>query len=45
VFVDAGIDPANGRTVAASATLVVLSLPFVILCFAVAIESFAAQEQ
>jgi hypothetical protein len=41
-FVDAGIDTANGRTGAASATLLVLTLPFVILSFAVAIAAIAA---
>jgi hypothetical protein len=41
-FVDRGIETATGRTSAASATILVLSLPFLILCFAIAIATIAA---
>jgi hypothetical protein len=40
-FVDRGIDTANGRTSAASTTVLILSLPFLILCFAIAIATIA----
>lgn len=40
-FLDRGIDTATGRTSAASATVLVLALPFLILCFAVAIATIA----
>ena len=41
-FVSRGIDTATGRTSAISATVLVLALPFLILCFAIAIASIAA---
>ena len=40
-FVDRGIDTATGRTSAASATALVLLLPFLIFCFAIAIATIA----
>ncbi|MCL6730239.1 hypothetical protein [Sphingomonas hankyongi] len=41
-FVDRGIDTATGRTNATSATVLILALPFLILCFAIAIATIAA---
>lgn len=41
-FVDRGIDTATGRTKAGSATVLVLALPFFLLCFAIAIATIAA---
>lgn len=41
-FKDQGIDTATGRTSAASATVLVLALPFLILCFGIAIAMIAA---
>ena len=41
-FTDHGIDTATGRTSAVSATVLVLALPFLIFCFAIAVASIAA---
>ena len=41
-FLDRGIDTATGRTSAGSATVLVLVLPFLILCFAIAVSIIAA---
>jgi hypothetical protein len=41
-FVDRGIVTATGRTSAASATVLILSLPFLIFSFAIAIATIAA---
>ena len=41
-FASRGIDTATGRTSAISATILVLALPFLIFCFAIAIASIAA---
>lgn len=41
-FVDRGIDTATGRSSAASATVLVLTLPVLIFCFGVAIATIAA---
>ena len=41
-FIDRGIDTATGRTSATSATILILALPFFILCFAIAVASIAA---
>ena len=41
-FVESGIETATGRESAASATVLVLLLPFLIFCFAVAIATIAA---
>lgn len=41
-FASRGIDTATGPTSAISATVLVLALPFLILCFAIAITSIAA---
>ncbi len=41
-FADRGIDTATGRTSAGSATVLVLALPVLILCFAMAIAVIAA---
>lgn len=41
-FRDRGIDTATGRATAASATVLVLALPFLVLCFAIAIATIAA---
>lgn len=41
-FASRGIDTATGRASAISATVLVLALPFLILCFAIAIASIAA---
>ncbi|WP_118858323.1 hypothetical protein [Sphingomonas mesophila] len=41
-FVEHGIDTATGRTSAGSATVLVLILPFLILCFAIAVATIAA---
>lgn len=41
-FVERGIDTATGRTSARSATVLVLLLPFLILCFAIAVAAIAA---
>ena len=40
-FASRGIDTATGRTSAISATVLVLTLPFLILCFAIAVASVA----
>ena len=42
-FLDQGIETATGRTTAGSATVLVLALPFLILCFAVAVAAIAAR--
>jgi hypothetical protein len=41
-FAERGIDTATGRTSATSATVLVLALPFLILCFAIAVAAIAA---
>lgn len=41
-FLDRGIDTATGRTKAGSATVLVLALPFLILCFGIAVATIAA---
>ena len=41
-FLARGIDTATGRSSAGSATVLVLALPFLILCFAIAIATIAA---
>ena len=41
-FTNRGIDTATGRTSAASATVLVLALPFLILCFGIAVATIAA---
>ena len=41
-FLDNGIDTATGRTGAGEATVLVLALPFLILCWAVAVATIAA---
>lgn len=41
-FIDRGIDTATGRTKAGSATVLVLTLPVLIFCFALAIATIAA---
>lgn len=41
-FLDRGIDTATGRVGAGSATVLVLALPFLILCFAIAVALIAA---
>ena len=41
-FLSKGIDTATGRTSAASATALILVLPFLILCFAIAVATIAA---
>lgn len=41
-FAERGIDTATGRESAASATVLVLLLPFLIFCFAVAVATIAA---
>jgi hypothetical protein len=41
-FADRGIDTATGHTSAATATVLILALPFLILCFAVAVATIAA---
>jgi hypothetical protein len=41
-FAEAGIDTATGRTSATEATILVLLLPFLILCWAIAIATIAA---
>lgn len=41
-FLDRGVDTATGRVTAREATLLVLLLPFLILCFGVAVAVIAA---
>ena len=41
-FAERGIDTATGRTSASSATVLVLLLPFLILCFGIAVAVIAA---
>ena len=41
-FLDRGIDTATGRTKAGPATVLVLALPFLILCFGIAVATIAA---
>ena len=41
-FLDRGIDTATGRTKAGPATVLVLVLPFLILCFGIAVATIAA---
>jgi hypothetical protein len=41
-FMQRGIKTATGRTSAKDATILVLLLPFLILCFAVAVATIAA---
>ena len=41
-FVNNGIDTATGRTSAGSASVLILALPFLVLCFAVAVVTIAA---
>ena len=41
-FAERGIDTATGRSSAASATVLILALPFLILCFAIAVATIAA---
>lgn len=41
-FLERGIETATGPTSAASATVLVLALPFLILCFAIAVATIAA---
>ena len=41
-FAEQGIDTATGRTSATEATILVLLLPFLILCWAIAIATIAA---
>lgn len=41
-FMDKGIDTATGRVSGASAIVLVLLLPFLILCFAIAVATIAA---
>ena len=41
-FASRGIDTATGRTSAISATVLILALPFLIPCFAIAVASIAA---
>ena len=41
-FREHGIDTANGRESAVSATVLVLALPFLILCFGIAVATIAA---
>jgi hypothetical protein len=41
-FLDRGIDTATGRTKAGSATVLILALPFLILCFGIAVATIAA---
>lgn len=41
-FRESGIDTATGKTSAGAATVLVLALPFLILCFAVAVAAIAA---
>jgi hypothetical protein len=41
-FLDHGIDTATGRSSAGSATVLVLTLPVLVFCFAVAIATIAA---
>ena len=41
-FTDRGIDTATGQTSAISATVLILALPFLIFCFAIAVAVIAA---
>lgn len=41
-FAERGIDTATGRSSATSATVLILALPFLILCFAIAVATIAA---
>lgn len=41
-FMDKGIDTATGRSSGVGATVLVLLLPFLILCFAIAVATIAA---
>ena len=41
-FAEKGIDTATGRATAASATILILALPFLILCFSIAVAMIAA---
>ena len=41
-FAERGIDTATGRSSAASATVLILALPFLILCFAIAVATIVA---
>ena len=41
-FLERGIDTATGRASAGSATVLVLALPFLILCFAITVAAIAA---
>ena len=41
-FAERGIDTATGHTSAGAATVLILTLPFLILCFAIAVTTIAA---
>ena len=41
-FANRGIDTATGRTRAGAATVLILALPFLILCFGIAVATIAA---